>query len=93
MEIPRHLQSVVDRAPLRGAPQASSHPNISRISAQNLSRLAKANGRCGDINPLTGFVCVTQPHEDDIEHLAVQIGGPRDGHVYSSWGGQNQRTE
>lgn len=59
-----------------------------RVSAQNLSLMAKRLNRCGDINPLTGYVCVTQPHDGDVEHMAVQIGGPRDGFVYSSWGGQ-----
>jgi hypothetical protein len=59
----------------------------SRISAANLSLMAQRLGRCGDINPLTGDVCVTQPHEADVEHMAVQIGGPRDGFVYAKWGG------
>lgn len=59
----------------------------SRITADNLSLMAKRLGRCGNIHPLTGYVCVTQPHEDDVEHMAVQIGGPMDGHVYATWGG------
>lgn len=78
-------------------PSPKANPNAyrpkqahNRISAENLSMLAKANGRCGDINPITGFVCVTQPHEDTgpnaTEHMAVQIGGPNDGKVYSTWG-------
>ena len=58
-----------------------------RISAENLQRLARQVGRCGDIHPLTGDVCVTQPHDDDVEHMAVQIGGPMDGYVYATWGG------
>lgn len=65
-----------------------------RVSAENLSRMAIKLGRCGDINPITGYVCVTQPHPPDAEHMAVQIGGPSDGKVYSRWGGtaenQNQ---
>lgn len=77
--------------PIR-VPKASSHPNTARISAQNLSILAKRLGRCGDINELTGFVCVTQPHDDDVEHMAVQIGGPNDGKVYSTWGGRKVRS-
>jgi hypothetical protein len=80
-----------------GPPRASQHPNTARISAQNLSLLAKRVGRCGDINPLTGHVCVTQPHDtftdpfphaadyDPQEHMAVQIGGPNDGYVYARW--------
>jgi hypothetical protein len=75
-----------------GVPQASKHPNTARVSANNLSRMAKQLGRCGDINELTGFVCVTQPHDDDIEHMAIQIGGPNDGKVYSTWGGTKVRT-
>lgn len=59
----------------------------SKITADNLSLLAKRVGRCGDIHPLTGDVCVTQPHDDDVEHMAVQIGGPNDGYVYATWGG------
>jgi hypothetical protein len=58
-----------------------------RISAANLSAMAQRLGRCGDINPVTGDVCVTQPHDGDVEHMAVQIGGPRDGYVYARWGG------
>jgi hypothetical protein len=50
--------------------------------------LAKAVGRCGDIHELTGDVCVTQPHGDEFEHMAIQIGGPRDGYVYARWGGR-----
>jgi hypothetical protein len=68
-----------------GPPQASSHPNTARISAQNLSAMAKRLGRCGDINPLTGHVCVTQQHDSDQEHIAMQIGGPNDGYVYCRW--------
>lgn len=75
-----------------GVPRASTHPNASRVSAQNLSLMAKRLGRCGDVNPLTGYVCVTQPHEDCVEHMAVQIGGPHDGQVYSTWGGTKVRT-
>jgi hypothetical protein len=59
-----------------------------RVSAQNLSRMAKQLGRCGDIEPTSGWVCVTQPHADDVEHLALQIGGPFDGHIYARWGGR-----
>lgn len=58
-----------------------------RVTAQNLSMRAKQLGRCGDIHPLTGDVCVTQPHDEDVEHMAVQIGGPNDGYVYARWGG------
>jgi hypothetical protein len=61
-------------AAMTGAAKATG-----RGSAEYLSALAKRVGRCGDIHPLTGHVCVTQPHEDDIEHMAVQIGGPNDG--------------
>ena len=64
----------------------------SRVSAQNLALLAKRVGRCGDIDVLTGFVCVTQPHESDCEHMAVQIGGPADGYVYHTWGGDKRNT-
>jgi hypothetical protein len=65
---------------------------VNRVSAENLSRLAKQLGRCGDINPITGYVCVTQPHEDDVEHMAIQIGGPNDGKVYSTWGALKPNT-
>lgn len=58
-----------------------------RITAQNLSNMAKRLGRCGDINPLSGHVCVTQPHEADVMHLAMFIGGARDGEVIAEWGG------
>lgn len=82
-----------------GPPRASQDPNTARISATNLSMLAKRVGRCGDINPLTGHVCVTQPHDtynlddpnrnsadyDPQDHMAVQIGGPNDGYVYAQW--------
>jgi hypothetical protein len=81
--VPQHAQTT---------PRASSHPNTARISAQNLSLMAKRLGRCGDINPVTGYVCVTQPHDDEVEHMAVQIGGPNDGKVYSSWGGTKVRA-
>lgn len=63
-----------------------------RISAANLSLMAQRLGRCGDINELSGHVCVTQPHDDDVEHMAVQIGGPRDGYVYATWGGKKANT-
>jgi hypothetical protein len=63
-----------------------------RVSAQNLSLLAKRVGRCGDINRITGLVCVTQPHEDDVEHMAIQIGGVNDGYVYGTWGGRKANT-
>lgn len=66
-------------------PKASSHPNTARVSATNLSVMAKQLGRCGDVNPLTGFVCVTQPHDTCMKHMAVQIGGPADGKVYAEW--------
>lgn len=59
-----------------------------RVSAQSLSQMAQTLGRCGNINPITGDVCVTQPHDDDVEHMAIQIGGPRDGYVYATWGGR-----
>lgn len=63
-----------------------------RVSAQNLSKMAKMLGRCGDINPLTGYVCVTQPHDDDVEHMSMFIGGPRDGQVTSTWGGRKHNA-
>lgn len=63
-----------------------------RVSAGNLSKLAQFNGRCGDINPVTGYVCVTQPHDDEVEHMAVQIGGPNDGRVYATWGGRQHNS-
>lgn len=89
MQIPRHLQSKADSLHMGGVPQASKHPNTARISAKNLSMMAQRLGRCGNINPLTGYVCVTQPHEttgpDKQNHMAVQIGGPHDGQVYSEW--------
>lgn len=59
-----------------------------RVSAQNLSKMAKQLGRCGEINEITGYVCVTQPHDDDVEHMSMFIGGPRDGQVTSTWGGR-----
>ena len=72
-----------------GPPRAASHPNASRTSAANLSLMARRLGRCGDVNPITGHVCVTQPHwvegPDAQDHLAVQIGGPNDGYVYARW--------
>lgn len=74
--------------PLTGGQKAASHPNHARVSAEQLSLMAKRLGRCGDIHPLSGHVCVTQPHDIDTEHMAVQIGGPMDGHVYATWGGQ-----
>ena len=61
-----------------------------RVSAHNISKMARQLGRCGDINPITGLVCVTQPHDDEDEHMAVQIGGPRDGFVYGTWGGRGR---
>lgn len=85
MDIPSRLQQKADSLHMGGVPQASRHPNTARISAQNLSLMAKRLGRCGDINPLTGFVCVTQPHEPPTRHAAIQIGGPNDGKVYSEW--------
>lgn len=63
-----------------------------RITAENLSKMATRLGRCGNINSLTGDVCVTQPHDKDVEHMAVQIGGPRDGYVYATWGGTKPNT-
>ena len=75
-----------------GVPKAADHPNASRISAQNFSFMVMCLGWCGDINPLTGYVCVTQLHDEDVEHMAVQIGGPNDGKVYSTWGGHKLRT-
>lgn len=80
-----------------GPPRASQDPRTARISAENLSMMAKRLGRCGDINPLTGYVCVTQVHDtysdpfphhadyDPQEHMAMQIGGPNDGYVYARW--------
>lgn len=70
-------------APLNGQQKATT-----RVTAQYLQQLARMLNRCGDIHPLTGDVCVTQPHPDDVEHMAVQIGGPHDGKVYATWGGQ-----
>jgi len=63
-----------------------------RVSAQNLSKMAQRLGRCGAINELTGYVCVTQPHDDDVEHLSMFIGGPRDGQITSRWGGTKENT-
>lgn len=63
-----------------------------RVSAQNLSLMAKKLNRCGDICSVTGYVCVTQCHDDDVEHMAIQIGGPRDGFVYARWGGRKANT-
>lgn len=63
-----------------------------RVSAQNLSLMAKRLGRCGDINEITGYVCVTQPHDDDVEHMSMFIGGVRDGQVTSTWGGRKTNT-
>jgi hypothetical protein len=63
-----------------------------RVSAQNLSKMAQQLGRCGAINEITGYVCVTQPHDDDVEHMSMFIGGPRDGQVTSRWGGRKQNT-
>lgn len=83
----------IQQQPLsKHTPQASSHPNTARISAQNLSMQAKRLGRCGDINEITGYVCVTQPHDDDVEHISMFIGGPRDGQVTSTWGGRKARS-
>lgn len=76
---------------IAGSPRASRHPNTARVSAANLSRLAKQVGRCGDICSITGYVCVTQPHDDDVEHMAIQIGGPKDGTIYATWGGKKAR--
>jgi hypothetical protein len=63
-----------------------------RVSAQSLSELAKRLGRCGAINEITGYVCVTQPHDDDVEHMSMFIGGPRDGQITSTWGGRKANT-
>lgn len=63
-----------------------------RVSAANLSRLARTLGRCGDVNEVTGYVCVTQPHDDDVEHMSMFIGGARDGEVTSTWGGRKENT-
>lgn len=71
-------------APLNGQQKATT-----RVSAEYLQFLARKLNRCGDIHPLTGYVCVTQPHDDDVEHMAVQIGGPNDGKVYMTWGGHS----
>lgn len=71
-----------------GVPQpikANPKKATSRITADNLSLMAKRMGRCGDINPITGYVCVTQPHAADTKHAAVQIGGPADGKIYAEW--------
>jgi hypothetical protein len=69
-----------------GPKRASQHPNAARVSAANLSLMAKRLGRCGDINPITGLVCVVQPHDYPAQsHMAVQIGGPNDGFVYGEW--------
>jgi hypothetical protein len=73
--------------PLTGGQKATGRP-----SAEYLSFLAKRLGRCGDIHPLTGHVCVTQPHNIEVEHMAIQIGGPLDGHVYATWGGVKPNT-
>jgi len=71
-------------------PKRAQGGKHARISAQNLSAMAKQLGRCGDVNSITGLVCVTQPHDEDDEHMAIQIGGPRDGFVYGTWGGRGR---
>lgn len=80
-----HLKSIYP-SPTSNTSAYAPKQAINRNAAQNLARLAKQLGRCGDINPLTGYVCVTQPHDATEEHMAVQIGGPNDGKVYSTWG-------
>jgi hypothetical protein len=82
-------------SPTSPAGQSAYRPKkaTNRITAENLSMLAKRLGRCGDINPITGFVCVTQPHGDDMEHMAIQVGGPNDGKVYSTWGGTTPQPD
>lgn len=72
---------------MAGTPLTGAQKAWNNISAERLQYLARRLGRCGDIHPLTGHVCVTQPHDDDVEHMAVQIGGPQDGMVYARWGG------
>ena len=81
------MSNVIPLGPKRA--QAGRH---ARVSAANLSKMAQQLGRCGDINPITGLVCVTQPHDPGVEHMAVQIGGPRDGYVYGTWGGTKVNT-
>jgi hypothetical protein len=72
-----------------GPPRANPNPRAARVSAANLSMMARRLGRCGNIDPLTGYVCVTQPHwvdgPDAEDHMAIQIGGPNDGYVYARW--------
>jgi hypothetical protein len=79
----------LDKIKMTGPKRASTDPRTARISAANLSLMAQRLGRCGDINPITGYVCVTQPHwvegPDAEDHMAVQIGGPNDGYVYATW--------
>lgn len=70
---------------MTGPKRANPDSRVARISADNLSLMAKRLGRCGHINPITGYVCVTQIHDEDTDHMAVQIGGPLDGKVYSTW--------
>lgn len=71
------------RAPM--SIQSSLKQASNRVTAQSLSQMAKALGRCGDVNPITGYVCVTQPHSDEDDHMSMFIGGPRDGQVTSTW--------
>lgn len=70
--------------PAHNPPPKRAH---NRVSAANLSRMAQTLGRCGDIDPITGFVCVTQPHDADVMHMSMYIGGERDGQVTHTWGG------
>lgn len=84
MAQPQHIPG----QPITGGQQAAG-----RVTAQRLQYLARMIGRCGDIHPLTGHVCVTQPHDDATEHMAIQIGGPQDGMVYATWGGTRPNTD
>lgn len=86
-----HLKSIYP-SPTSNSSAYTPKQATNRVTAENLSRLAKQLGRCGDINPITGYVCVTQCHEPDQEHMAIQIGGPNDGKVYSTWGGTQLNT-
>jgi hypothetical protein len=85
LHLPPHYNQPSLATPRNTAPRASSHPNTARVSAQNLSRMAKQLGRCGDINPLTGYVCAIPVHDKNAKHTAIQIGGPNDGKIYSEW--------
>lgn len=65
----------------------------SRIGGKQLSLMAKRLNLCGDIDPVTGYVCVVTELAHDLSrslgmpltHQARQVGGPKDGLVYGEW--------